>query len=299
MKERKDEFSYLHPVINFIYFFFVLCFSMFFMHPVFLTISLLSSVLYLIYIVGREEFLKKLQFSVLFFFFIVIFNPLFNHQGVTILFYLKSGNPMTLESIVYGVAAASMFLSVLSWFSCYNHVMTSDKFVYLFGGLIPSLSLVFSMALRFVPRYRHQAEIILRSQECMETTAERRTCFAKIRRGARILSILVTWALENAIDTADSMKARGYGLPGRTAFSIYRWSAKDRNLFLGIVGLAALVIVGAVAGENTIQYYPSIRIKDIRFGSFVIYTAYALLCNTALMFNLWEDKKWKSFESTI
>lgn len=299
MNGRKDEFSYLHPVINFIYFFFVLCFSMFFMHPVFLVISLLSSAMYLAYIVGREGFLKKLRFAVLFFFFIVILNPLFNHQGVTILFYLKSGNPMTLESMVYGVVAASMFLSVLSWFSCYNHVMTSDKFIYLFGRLIPALSLVFSMALRFVPRYRHQAQVILRSQECMETTTQRRTYLAKIRRGARILSILVTWALENAIETADSMRARGYGLPGRTAFSIYRWSVRDRNLFLVIVGLAFLVIVGAIAGENTIQYYPSIKIKDIRLGSFVIYTAYALLCNTALMFNLWEDKKWKSFESTI
>ena len=33
-----------------------------------------------------------------------------------------------------------------------------------------------------------------------------------------ILSIMVTWCLENAIETADSMKSRGCGLPGRSAF---------------------------------------------------------------------------------
>jgi energy-coupling factor transport system permease protein len=35
-------------------------------------------------------------------------NPLFNHAGVTLLFYLPGGNPVTLESMVYGLAAATM-----------------------------------------------------------------------------------------------------------------------------------------------------------------------------------------------
>ena len=74
-------------------------------------------------------------------------NPAFNHEGATILTYLPSGNPLTLESMLYGVAAAVMLASVVLWFSSYNEVMTSDKFVYLFGRVIPALSLVLSMAL--------------------------------------------------------------------------------------------------------------------------------------------------------
>ena len=62
-----------------------------------------------------------------------LINPAFNHEGQTILTYLSNGNPITLESIVYGVAAAAMLVAVICWFSCYNSVMTSDKFVYLFG----------------------------------------------------------------------------------------------------------------------------------------------------------------------
>lgn len=38
--------------------------------------------------------------------FMAVMNPVFNHQGVTILFYLNNGNPITKESILYGVAAA-------------------------------------------------------------------------------------------------------------------------------------------------------------------------------------------------
>ncbi len=66
-------------------------------------------------------------------------NPAFNHEGATILAYLPSGNPLTLEFIVYGLSAAVMMASVILWFSCYNAVMTSDKFVYLFGRVIPAL----------------------------------------------------------------------------------------------------------------------------------------------------------------
>ena len=81
-------------------------------------------------------------------------NPAFNHEGATILTYLPSGNPLTMESMFYGVAAAVMLASVVLWFSSYNEVMTSDKFVYLFGRIIPALSLVLSMALRFIPKFK-------------------------------------------------------------------------------------------------------------------------------------------------
>ena len=87
-------------------------------------------------------------------------NPAFNHEGATILTYLPSGNPLTLESILYGAAAAAMLAAVVTWFSCYTAVMTSDKFVYLFGRIIPALSLVLSMTLRFVPKFQAQLQVV-------------------------------------------------------------------------------------------------------------------------------------------
>ena len=80
-----------------------------------------------------------------------VLNPVFNHEGATILIYIND-NPITLESIVYGFAAATMFISVIIWFSCYNAVMTSDKFIYLFGRVIPALSLVLSICLLYTSR---------------------------------------------------------------------------------------------------------------------------------------------------
>ena len=136
--------------------------------------------------------------------------------------YLPSGNPMTLESMVYGVAAACRIVSVISWFSCYNAVMTSDKFIYLFGRIIPALSLIFSMVLRFVPKFKAQITVVSNAQKCVGRDVSNGGIIQRAKHGLTILSIMVTWALENAIETADSMKSRGYGRPGGRYFQSLR-----------------------------------------------------------------------------
>ncbi len=122
------------------------------MHPVYLLISLIGALTYDIYLKGR----KAVRFAVMGLLpmaaLAALVNPAFNHEGATILTYLPSGNPLTMESMFYGVAAAVMLASVVLWFSSYNEIMSSDKFVYLFGRMIPALSLVLSMALRFYPK---------------------------------------------------------------------------------------------------------------------------------------------------
>ena len=123
---------------------------MFLMHPVSLAISLASALVYAVYLNGRRAVRFSLLYMLPMMVVAALVNPAFNHEGATILTYLPSGNPLTLESILYGAAAAAMLAAVVTWFSCYTAVMTSDKFVYLFGRVIPALSLVLSMTLRFV-----------------------------------------------------------------------------------------------------------------------------------------------------
>ena len=132
--KNKDTFSSYHPIVNFLYFGFVLAFSMIFMHPACLGISLTCAIIYSIYLNGKKAVKFNMKFMLPMFILAVLINPAFSHAGKTILTYLPSGNPLTLESIIYGIAAAAMLLSVITWFLCYNEVMTSDKFVYLFGA---------------------------------------------------------------------------------------------------------------------------------------------------------------------
>ncbi len=85
------------------------------------------------------------------------------------LYYVESsGNWITLESLVYGIVLGAVMFVVIQWFSCYNEIMTTDKFIYLFGKLIPALSLILSMALRFVPRFLGQLKLIRNGQKPWE-----------------------------------------------------------------------------------------------------------------------------------
>ncbi|MEK4234914.1 cobalt transporter [Paenibacillus odorifer] len=293
----KDSFSTFHPFVNFLYFVVVLLFSMVFMHPIFQVIALISAVVYSFMLKGKKAVRFNLLYMVPFLLFMAIMNPVFNHQGVTILFYLNNGNPITKESILYGVAAACMFVTVIIWFSCYNVVMTSDKFIYIFGKILPALSLIFSMVLRFVPRYLAQIKVISNAQKCIGRDVTQGNLLARARNGITILSIMTTWALENAIETADSMKSRGYGLPGRTSFSIFRLDARDKVALLIMTGLIAMVAIGAAMGENTMRYYPSIKASAITPFSILVYIAYFALCMIPVLINMVEAIKWKSIES--
>ncbi len=151
--KNKDTFSSYHPIVNLLYFCFVIGFSMFLMHPVCLVASLFCAVYYHIYLNGRKSAGLLIKFALPILLLTAIVNPAFNHRGTIILCYLPTGNPLTLESILYGIAAGVMLVSVLLWFSSYTAVMRSDKFVYLFGKMIPALSLMISMVLRFVPKF--------------------------------------------------------------------------------------------------------------------------------------------------
>jgi energy-coupling factor transport system permease protein len=224
-------------------------------------------------------------------------SPLFNHQGGTILAYLPNGNPVTLESTLYGIAAATMLITVIAWFSCVNRVMESDKIVYLFGRVIPALSLILAMSLRFVPRFRAQIKVISNAQKCIGRDVSNGNIFQKARQGIKILSIMVTWALENAIDTADSMKARGYGLPGRTAFSIYRFAGRDGKAAVFILACVAIVIAGAVTEVYRFRYFPTIMGEWTGLPTLVVFAAYFALGALPVIVNIREDLIWKRIES--
>ena len=294
----KDCFSTYHPVVNFLFFAEVLGFSMFLLHPLCLVISLLCAAGYALCLNGKKALGFCLKGILPMMVFTAILNPMFSHEGITILTWLPSGNPLTLESILYGLAAAGMLAAVVLWFSCFNSVITSDKFVYLFGRVIPALSLVLSMALRFVPRFKAQLRVVTRAQKCIGKDPSRGGLVHRVRCAGAILSVMVTWALENGIDTADSMKSRGYGLPGRTAFSIYRFDKRDRQALIVLLFLGVAVLAGAALEGLTWRYFPSVKWSTSPL-SLCVLAAYAALCAFPIILDRKEDRKWNALRSNI
>ena len=295
MKSR-DTFSSCHPTINFLYFGLVLLFTMCFDHPLTRFVPLAGALCYDLYLNGKKAAGFTVKYMVPMMLLTAVINPAFSHEGVTILWYFPNGNPLTLESILFGGAAALMLVAVVLWAACYSTVMTSDKFVYLFGRIIPALSLVLSMTLRFVPKFRAQIHSVSESQRCVGRDISNGTVLQRIKNGVTILSIMVTWTLENAIETADSMRGRGYGLPGRTAYSIYRFDERDKMALLWLAFCGVTIIGAWIAKGFYWNWYP--RVKFTPFMPIVIFfhIVYFALCFTPIIMDLYADYRWKQIQ---
>ncbi len=285
------EFAAFHPVVNFAYFTLVIVFSCIFMHPACVTISLICGFAYSVMLGGKKQ-LKINLFCILPMMIIAaLINPAFNHSGITILSYLPGGNPLTLESIIYGIAAGMMLGSVVLYFNCCTRIMTSDKFICLFGKAIPTLSLLLSMTIGFMPKFKR---LLSMSIEGQKSFADDSGLFSSVRTGSRALSAAVTMSLDDAAHTADSMKGRGYGLPGRTSYSNYRFDTRDLITLCIIAVCAICVIYGIISGTTYAIYIPYIRIADATPLSVVVFSAYMILCILPVVIELWEVIKWRS-----
>lgn len=293
-----STFVTYHPMINFGFFCGVIGLGIFLMHPVFLAVGMAASLIYALMLGGKGTLKFFLSFMLPVILLIIVINPLFNHRGETILFYLGN-NYVTFEALAYGMCIAFMLASVIMWFSCYNGIMTSDKFVYLFGRIMPAISLIFSMVMRFVPNYKMQIKKISDAQKCIGRDVSNGTVMQRARHGAKIISVMFTWALENAIDTADSMRSRGYGLKNRTTFSIYRFDRRDAAAGIVMLAAACVVIAGAASGKCSIEFYPNIVMTEMDPFGIAVYAAYFVLCFFPIAIEVKEVLTWRLMQSRI
>jgi energy-coupling factor transport system permease protein len=65
--------------------------------------------------------------------------------------------------------------------------------------------------------------------------------------------------MEDSIDTADSMRARGYGAAKRTTFSRFRFAAHDTVSLVLLLALTAASIFFITNGSDAMRFYPDIK----------------------------------------
>jgi len=207
-------------------------------------------------------------------------------------------NPVTVEALVYGFIIATMLIAVIFWSKSYSSIMTSDKFIYLFGKMIPKLSLIISMALRFIPRFKHQILKVNQTQKTLGIYTSN-SITDRIMSGIRTFNSVVMWSMENAIIQADAMKARGYGLKGRTNFSLFRWYSRDTFIMAVIVCTFILVLYFNYLGTFSFNYYPAITPIDISSLHFFHFFVVFILFILPSFIELKENLQWKYLKSKI
>lgn len=297
MVKTKDAFSSYHPIINFIFFIGAFLFGMILIHPVFSICSMVLSAVYYITIKGQAG-VKFILGMLPFFVLLSVLNPIFNTLGETVLFTYLNGRPYTWDALCYGLSLASLFASVMIWFACYNTIMTSDKFLYLFGKWIPSLSLVLTMILRFVPSYQKHIVQISNARKCVGKSAGDGSNREKIENGMTIVSALTSWTLEGGIITADSMRSRGFGCGKRSSFSLYRWDSRDWVLMILMLLCMGLMAFCMVSGGTSAEFLPAV---SVTMNGYTItgLLFYFIFLSIPTAINIWEDITWRILRSKI
>lgn len=220
-----------HPFVDFARCISVLIIACSTNNPVALTILLLGSFV----LIGKNKagfYLGELAVVMT----VTLVNVLTNHRGETFLFYMND-NVITLESIVYGIVLGTQIVALCNLCMYLSRNMTSEKVVIVCSYLSPSLSLLVSMSIRSVNRYKNKLVEIFRYQK---SQSSQNSWFELLFISLRTISILINWSLENGIETSDSMKCRGYGSCRRTSYSPVSLVRKDVEEIIMVVILVVL-----------------------------------------------------------
>ncbi|MBQ0058382.1 MAG: energy-coupling factor transporter transmembrane protein EcfT [Lachnospiraceae bacterium] len=291
--DRVDTFSTYNPILNFAYFIGAIGLGMIFMHPLFLVVNLVGAFAYAL-TQDPKKVKKLMPLVVIMFTLITLINPLLNTNGKTVLFTWLHGRPYTLESMCWGMVTGSMFAAIIIWFAAYNHVMTSDKFVYLFGKVVPSISLVLTMILRLIPNFQKKANQIMAARASIGMTEK------NMENVSAVFSALTGWALEGGIVTADSMRARGYGSGNRTTFSIYRFDKRDVAMLVAMFVLISGCVVCALMGGAEVTFVPDIQTAPItNMATALGIICYGLFLLIPIVLNTVEALRWHILRSRI
>ncbi len=295
-------FSKMHPFIVFTYFVSLTILTMFTKHPLLLLLSLISSVV-LNCLLDWRSFVKSLKWFIPIGIVTALVNPLISHDGETPLLYVNH-QAITLEALAYGINMSVLFLAMFFWLNALSKIMTTDQFIYLFGNVSPKLALLLSITMRLIQLLNYQLQQIVSAQKAIGLDPSTGNVIQRLKAAMRILSILITWALENAMESSHSMKARGFGLKGRTTFAIYRWSKRDTKYALPFLFFLIVQLVFIWSKQDVFYFYPTFAKMSFSILSIINYSSFFMMAMYFIALYAWEAFTWhlsnlKTFGSPI
>ncbi|TFE24005.1 energy-coupling factor transporter transmembrane component T [Cohnella luojiensis] len=271
----KEGFGFrsLHPIVIGTYYAGGITFGMLLFHPLILLAGWAAAVIINVHLDGGREWRKWSLPMLIGIVLIVVVNPILSHRGRTVLYYLGD-IPITLESVIYGVTLAMSMLNVLTFFVTYRLTMTEQKFLYLFTRISPKAALIAMMAMGLVPRLRRRMQELMLIQRTRGVTVLEGTIAQRARNGARLIGTLLSWTLEDALQTADSMQARGYGTGTRSSYLDYRFRMRDWGTMGGLLACSALLLLTWGNGHGFMVIYPRLGSFALSLGDGVALAAY-------------------------
>lgn len=285
-------FRSYHPFILFFYYVCVGTLAMFFNHPIFIATALILLILVNVTYDRGQALRKWIPMLLIMSTLIILLNPFLVSRGSTILFYFR-GKQVTLEATMYGMVFALSIAAILVMFISFNLILNGNKFLFVFSKILPRTAFLTMLAIRFVPLLKARLDEINAVQQVRGLTMDVGTIRERARSGMLRLQILLTWSLEEAIQTSDSMKARGYGLGTRTSYVPYKLTKRDWTWLVLLIILFALCFIGGSLGYGKILIYPELGTLHLYALDWVVFICMVLICSFPLFAEGGEWLRWK------
>lgn len=251
-----------HPLCCFVYLVAVLGVTIFTREPLMLLMSAVGASL-LLALSGMARHTLWLPLIVVF---SAAVNPIFVHRGDTVMFFVGD-LAVTLESVAYGAVFGLMLAAAAGWSVAATKYMTSDKYIWIFGRIVPTSGLVLSCGMRLVPLF------IRRTREFSSASGE-----AGVKSSLKSFSAAVGYSAEQAMVSADSMRARGYGTARRTSYSLYRFGLPEGLQLGAITLLFAATVMLMCFGGGAFEFYPTLSDIAAQPIDIALYVTFGALC---------------------
>lgn len=282
----QNVFQTYHPAVAFVYLACALALTMACMHPVYAALSLAGALACSCVCRGGRATALSLRWVVPLCLIVAVANPLFVASGSTELLRI-GGRAIYLEALVYGLCSGAMFAAVFLWFASYAACMNSENSLALFGNVLPKVTLMVSQVLRLVPQFVSRGHAIAAVQDCASAAAP--TSKKEQARGRmRIVSVLMGWGMEDALERSDAMRARGYDCGAkRTTYARFHFGHADMQACIVIVCFALVSAYVAFRVCSGFAFYPVM--SELPFWQ--VFVPYAIFLSTPVV--LWLKDWWQ------
>ena len=283
-------FDLIHPAVALAYCGVSLAMAMCAMQPVYLALALVGALLWRACLVGPRRVLRGLLWQIPCALLVALANAVFVASGSTALLTVGT-RAFYLEALAYGLCQGTMLVAVLVSFANAAEVLTSDKVMSLLGNAAPVVALMLSMTMRLIPRFVSRAdESQAAVSACTAAVGNGRTSRRKKTAGAlRLSTVLLGWGLEDSLETADAMRARGWGAARRrTTYRRQRFRRTDALMLAIVLLLAASSVAAAWAACKSFAFYPRLH----GLAPWYSYLPYALYLALPVILHVKEALAW-------
>lgn len=270
-------FYHLHPSVLFIYFLGIFNFTFIYNHPIFMISNLICIILVTLLYTPPKKVLLSIKTALLMSIFIIVINALTNHRGANILFYLFD-RPITFEAILYGILSSIMIAIMFITFLIFNVLIDSERFLYLFSGILPKLAFITNMSIRFTQVFQKRAGEIL----AVSTTrqADKTKLIDKIKNNVVLLEALVCFSLEEGMHISKALKSKAYGVYKRSSYNSYKFILVDLIMIifmLFVIATSYIFVYFEIGIYNIYNASRQIMFSPLEYISYFLMLSFILL----------------------